>query len=273
VLRQSRFPAAGTLRERKRLGLPKYEYAMKNTRYYPWLFLSLFSLLVACQSKPKFINHPQPNLPVSLDAFRVGCPQDEYGSPPCISAHSLAALGCDEIQVPSSLVSGLYPSYPIAICQIKLAPDQAKAETQAEIENGFYFYYTGGLFGSYIRYVIVQDGAFRLIKSEDEFRDIYAPIESPEEALSYVLAVTNLSAYYGLAYNSAYKYEVGTIEDTHVTLEPDGYQLHLYYDGVFGCGPHWTSEVEMQVTQEGLVREMSRKPIFRDPHQDELCVD
>jgi hypothetical protein len=188
---------------------------MKNTNYYCWLLISLFSLLVACQSKPKFINHSQPNLPVPL-AFDVGCPKDDYGSRPCISNNSLAALGCDEMQAPSSLIGGLHPSYPIAVCQVRPRPDQTK-ETQAEIEKGLYFYYTGGLFGSYIRYIIVQDDAFRLIKSEDEFRDIYAPIETSEEALSYVLAVKNLSAYYGLAYTPGYKYEIDTIEDTYVT--------------------------------------------------------
>jgi hypothetical protein len=121
--------------------------------------------------------------------------------------------------------------------------------------------------------VIFQDGELRLLKSEAEFRAIYAPVETPEEALSYVLAVKNLSAYYGLAYNAAYKYEVGTIEDTPVSLEPDGYKLHLFHDAVFGCGPHWTSEVEMHVSTEGVIRELSGKPIFRDPNQDELCID
>jgi hypothetical protein len=135
----------------------------ENTNHY-WLIISLLSLLVACQSQPKFINHPQPNLPIPL-AFDVGCSQDDYGSRPCISNRSLAALGCDEIQVPSSLVGALHPSYPIAVCQIRPGPDQTK-EMQAEIEQGLYFYYTGGLFGSYLRYIIVQDGAFRLIKSE-----------------------------------------------------------------------------------------------------------
>jgi hypothetical protein len=234
-----------------------------------WLLISLLLLLVACQSKPRFMNHPQPNLSVTFDVFVAGCLNDSSGQ--CMSESTRAALGCDEIQAPPSLLGGLNPSYPIAVCQ--MIPNQIKAETQAEIEKGLYFFHTGGLFGNYVRYVIFQDGAFRLLKSEEEFRAIYAPVETPEEALSYVLAVTNLSAYYSLAYNSAYKYEVDTIEDTHVTPEPDGYKLHLYHDGVFGCGPHWTSEVEMHVSTEGVVQEIGRKPIFRDPNTDELCID
>jgi hypothetical protein len=185
---------------------------------------------------------------------------------------SRVALGCDEMQAASSLIGGLQPSYPIAVCQVRPGPDQTK-EMQAEIEQGLYFYYTGGLFGSYIRYVIVQDGAFHLIKSEEEFRDIYAPLETPEEALSYVLAVENLSAYYGLEYTSGYKYEVNTVEDTYVTSEGEGYTLHLYSYQLAGCGPHWISAVDVHVTREGMIQEISRTPLFRDPHQDELCVD
>jgi hypothetical protein len=242
---------------------------MKN-KNNSWLLISSLLLLVACQTRPKFINHSQPDLSVPFDGFdATGCLND--GSGQCISDSTLAALGCDEIQVPPNLLGGLNPSYPMAVCQI--IPEQAKAETQAEIEKELYFFYTGGLFGSYVRYVIFQEGKFRLLKSEAEFRAVYAPVESAEEALSYVMAVTNLSAYYGLAYDPAYKYEVGSIEDTYVTLEPDGYRLHLFHDSVFGCGPHWISEVEMHVSSEGIIQELSRKPIFRDPNQDEVCVD
>jgi hypothetical protein len=242
---------------------------MKN-KNNSWLFISLLLWLVACQSRPRFLNHPQPNLSITFDVFdAAGCLKDSSGQ--CISDSTLAALGCDEVQVPPSLLGGLNPSYPIAVCQ--LIPDQAETDTQAEIGKGLYFFYTGGLFGRYVRYVIFQDGEFRLLKSEAEFRAIYAPVETPEEALSYVVAVTNLSACYGISYDPAYKYEVGTIEDTHVTLEADGYKLHLFHDKVFGCGPHWISEVEIHVSAEGVIQELSGKPIFRDPNQDDLCVD
>jgi hypothetical protein len=108
---------------------------MKN-KNNSWLLISLLLLLVACQSKPRFINHPQPDLSVTFDAFDVaGCLKD--GSGQCISDSTLAAPGCDDIQVPPSLLGGLHPSYPMAICQ--LIPDQATADTQAEIDKGLYF--------------------------------------------------------------------------------------------------------------------------------------
>jgi len=245
-----------------------------KTRNDCWRFIVLLSLLVSCQSKPRFVHHAQPNLSVAFDIFdNAGCPEDEYGFRYCTNDSPLKALGCDEIQEPSSLMGGLNPSYPIAVCRVRDKPNQTNAEMQAEIEKGLYFYYIGGVFSSYIRYVIVQDGEFHLIKSEDEFRNIYAPIEMPEEALSYVLAVKKLSAYYSLAYEPDYKYEMGTLEDTYVAAVPNGYKLHLFYYELFGCGPHWTYQVEIQVTSEGIIQEVERKQLFRDPKEDGSCVD
>ncbi|MCC6299788.1 MAG: hypothetical protein IT314_10850 [Anaerolineales bacterium] len=231
---------------------------MKTKKLF-WLFATVSLFLSACNSKPKFINHPAPNLNVSFDVFSGEVPR--------------AALGCDEMQPTSNLLGGLEPSYPIAICVIYNDPTGHSAELTAEIETGQFFYYTGGLVGDYVRYVIHRNGEFVLLKTEEDFREVFAPIASPEEALSYVLAVRNLSAYYGLEYLPGYEYEVGTIEDTYVSQEAGSYRVRLFYDQVFGCGPHWTSAVDVRVFVEGAVEEISREAIFRDPNLDEVCVD
>lgn len=243
-------------RQFSRLDVSSRKGNMKTKNKF-WMIVWSFIFLAACSGEPKFINHPAPNLTVSFDAFNADT--------------TIAALGCDEIQAPSNLIGGLDPPYPIAICAIR--PGEGSEELRAEIDSGQFFYYTGGLLGNYIRYVIHQDGEFVLLKTEEDFRGLFAPIESPDEALSYVLAVKNLSAYYGLKHDPAYEYEVDTIEDTYVTPEEGGYLVHLFYDQVFGCGPHWTSEVDIRVSVEGNVEEVASKPIFRDPNLDELCVD
>lgn len=222
------------------------------------LAIGLLIFLSACQSKPEFINHTPPDLPVSMNVFT----DDTL----------LANFGCDEIQVPSFLV-GLEPAYPIAICSFQYTPGEGTEELSAEIESGQFFYYTGGLFGSYVRYIIYQKGEFVLLKTEEDLRKMFAPIESPDEALSYVLAVKKLSAYYGLRYDPAYEYEVDTIEDTYVTPDTDGYLVHLFYNQEFGCGPHWISEVDVHVSVEGNIEERSSRNIFRNPDTDEVCFD
>ena len=63
------------------------------------------------------------------------------------------------------------------------------------------------------------------------------------------------------------------IEDKYVTTEADGYLVHLFYDSVFGCGPHWTSAIDVHVSTDGSMEELSSTPLLRDPNLDELCVD
>jgi hypothetical protein len=243
----------------------------KNNRWFP---ISLLLVLAACTSKPQFINHTPPGMPpVAFDEFtNAGCPAGTSDQP-CGADSPLADFGCNEILIPSNLLGGLEPAYPMAICQIDLFAGAQTPNIESEIERGEFIYHLGGLLRSYIRYVVFQNGEYRLLKTEDEFRNVYAPIESPEETLSYVLAVTRYSAYYGLEYNPSMKYEVSTLEDTHVTSESDGYLLHLYFDQVFGCGPHWTSAVDVHLSFEGAIKEVGQTQVFRDPQLDDLCVD
>ena len=136
-----------------------------------------------------------------------------------------------------------------------------------------YFFNIGGSLPTYVRYVIFRDNQFELVETEDDFRSIFAPIGGPQEALSYVLAVRDLSAYYGLTRDSRFQYFVDEIEDTHVEETADGYLVHLFSYEVFGCGPHLTYEVDVRVTTQGDVREINRRPVFKDPSEDNLCVD
>jgi len=246
---------------------------MKN-KPRSWLMISLLVLLTACQTQPRVINHDPPVLSVSFNKFQeVACPLDENGNLNCGEGHPLSALDCDNIFEPPSLFGGLDPAYPIAICEVDAIYGNSSDETKAEIDAGKYFYYEGGLSGKYIRYVIFRNDEFLPLKSEKEFREVYAPIESPEEALSYVLAVTNLSASYGIAVDPAYEYETDTLEDTFVTTTTDGYDLLLYSYAAFGCGPHWTSAVLVHVSGEGIIQELSQTNVFRDPNLDDVCFD
>jgi hypothetical protein len=239
-----------------------------------WLMISLLFLLAACQIQPKVINHNPPSLSVSFSKFQeIACPLDENGYLNCDSGHPLSALDCDDIFAPPSLFGGLDPAYPFAICQIDAIYGNSSDETKAEIDAGEYFYYEGGLSGKYIRYIVFRNDEFLLLKSEKEFREVYAPIESPEEALSYVLAVTNLSASYGIVLDPASEYETNTIEDTFVTATSDGYDLLLYYYAAYGCGPHWTSAVLVHISREGIIQELSQTNVFRDPNLDDVCFD
>ncbi len=141
------------------------------------------------------------------------------------------------------------------------------------IAEGDYFYNAGGVDPMYVRYIIWRDDQFQLIMTRDEFHALFAPMASADEALSYALAMTNLSAYYGLERKSNYEYFVDMLEDTHVEQVADGYLIRLYDYPVFGCGPHITSAVDVKITIQGEVEQTSKKPVYKNPAEDGLCVD
>lgn len=240
------------------------------------LFSLVFSLLIiGCQAELTFNNHPRPNLATNFSPFEeVDCPLNEYGARICEEDSPLQALGCDEISEPSDLLGGLTPNYPIALCYVEPFLGGEDLADEPEFPNeGTYFYSSGGLFPRFTRYVIYREGEFQLLQNLEEFHAVYAPVDSPEEALGYALAVNRASAYFDLEHDPQNEYFVDTIEDTHVEIRGDGYLVHLFRYQFFGCGPHNTYALTFQVTEQGEIEEVSSEPIFKDPSEDDLCVD
>jgi hypothetical protein len=67
---------------------------------------------------------------------------------------------------------------------------------------------------------------------------------------------------------------VTTLEETHVETASTGFVVNnLRHYRQFGCGPHPTSLVSVSVSREGVVEELKREEVFRDPDQDATCVD
>jgi hypothetical protein len=198
----------------------------------------------------------------------AGCTEAYPGALSCAEGHPISAM-CDTIERPSDLLGGLDPSYPIARCSYQLM----REGVDNPFEDVEFIYYTGGLLPIGIRYVIVRDGEYALLATEADLAATFAPIESPEEALSYVLAARNLDAYYGLEYDSSLEYFVDRIEDTYVTETDDGYQVHLFFYQLFGCGPHNTYAVDVAVSTDGAITELGQQELFKNPDEDLLCVD
>lgn len=238
-------------------------------------------LLTPTAAFPRFINHTPPELAVDFEAFERECgPLGKHGVVTCKpETGPLAALECDEISgPPSDLLGALDPAYPIAYCTTRDGEKTDGVEwvwlgDYAYSPQGDYFYVAGCMLHGYERYVVFRDTQFVLIETEDEFRGLFAPIETADEALSYVLAVTGLNAYYGLELDSEYEYFVDVIEDTHVDPVADGYVVHLFQEEICGCGPHPTSAVDFHVTPEGFVRQIRLEAIYKDPAQDNMCID
>ena len=237
------------------------------------LVFSLILLALAGCSRVEIMNHNKPDLVVDFSPFEdIGCPLDDYGFRICQETSPLYALGCDFLKPVPDLFGGLDPLYPIAKCVYRpmIHPELVDPYSTPDSE---FFYNSGGPLQDLVRYVIYRDGEFLLIRNPDEFRETFAPVESANEALSFTLAFYNYSVYFGLQKESGIKYYVDSIEDTHVENTTDGFTVNVFYYQFFGCGPHYTYALEMDVSKDGMVDEISRQKIFSDPSKDDLCQD
>ncbi len=170
------------------------------------------------------------------------------------SCPELIALGCDEIHGPRFYLGGLQPPYVVMEC----------THEGGEPPNREYFKQPPGLDSRYRSYVIFEGGTFSLIIKQSEFKAIFAPVESTDEALSYAMAMTSLSARYDIDPNANVDYLVEMIEESHAEETPDGYLVHLFdSDRKMGCDTHSFYAVKVLVTRDGEVHEAGCQEIYR----------
>lgn len=237
------------------------------------IFVTAFFLLAGCGPNVQIVNHPKPDLKVDFSPFEeMGCPRNQSGYLNCQEDSSLYGLGCDFIRPASEFLGGLTPAYPLAVC-IYRPYIHPELTDRYSLPDGEYFFNEGGTMPDLVRYVILVDGSFKLIKNPDEFRAVFSPVDSQEEALSFSLVMKNLYATYGREVDQKLDYYVKVLEDTHVEKVNDDYVVHVFAYQLFGCGPHNTYAIDMKVTVDGFVEEIQREKIFNDPANDDLCVD
>jgi hypothetical protein len=237
-----------------------------------WLAV-VFLLSAACairtpsflSSGPKVINHPAPALTVDTAPFQnAGCgTSPDYQ--PCDAASPLGELGCANIRDTSPLLGGLTPAYPMVYCITRYQrsadpPDPA-------------LFHKACLAGQNYRLALSRDGQTQLVNNLAELQAAFAPIETPDEALSYAMAASGFEAQYGYKADSSYRYKVQQVEDTHVDTTGTGYVVHLFDSYICGCGPHAYKSVDVTVTRDGQIEVGQRQPVSEDPKMDGLCID
>lgn len=126
------------------------------------------------------------------------------------------------------------------------------------------------------KYIVFPAAGFKVLNNPSEFRDFFAPIESSQEALSYAAALTGSYPMFRFEIPKGYKREASIIRSTYVEELPGpvgGYQVHLFDYKNGGCGPHYYYSIDYVITIDGTLREIARQNIWRDPKEDNLCVD
>jgi hypothetical protein len=121
--------------------------------------------------------------------------------------------------------------------------------------------------------IIKSAQGFKTISSRLEFRDIFAPIETREEALSYAIAMSGNYPVFDKGYfKDEYSYYNGKPGTTLVQEFNDHYLVQLFDYKSFGCDHPYYS-VLVRIDKNGNVSEHRRKTIFEDPKDDGLCRD
>ncbi|MBN1811141.1 MAG: hypothetical protein JXA14_04825 [Anaerolineae bacterium] len=213
-------------------------------------------------SKPHFINHPA--LQVKVDATLIeeaGCiarfPNNEQPSLACDDGSPLARFECEVLLTSRFDVGfGLDPAYPlVAMC--------------------YYWSDAEGLYGAgtfRVGHIFEVDDNYVLVNSAAEMQGMFAPIDSPEEALSYTQLLTGLRA--GYEFKPRFGKQMflqEVIQDTHVTDMGHGYFVHPYHSPTLGCGPYITSQVDVIVDRDGTITWMGATPVYVDLHM--MCLD
>lgn len=218
---------------------------------FPVLMLVSCSQLPALPPSRKVRVIEYPSLDWAINARRLresGCVGKLQAS-----CAELTALGCDEISGPGFYLGGLQPSYTVMEC----------IHESAEPPDIRFFRQQAGLDRRYRSYAIFQDEKYRLIIKRSEFKAIFAPVESTDEALSYAMAMTSLRARFDFDPTAGIEYLVDVIEETHAEETPDGYLVHLFdWSHKMGCDIHPFYAVKVLVTREGDVREVERQEIY-----------
>ena len=226
-----------------------------------------YSVGLEIQSRPKFIRHKPPKTKANYAVFLTdSCKFEHFESRGCQPEKALSDLGCEEILKPDDRIGGLTGSSPVALCHTMLRPDN-----ESDPDQGLYR--VGGMVPLYARFAIWKPEGFVMLKSPKDIKQMFTPISTQEQALGYVLALTGFDVFFEQSYHRGNAYAVDTIEDSYVKAIPDEYAVHVFDEQHFGCGPHWTSAVDLEVSRDGKLKEIARTKLYHETADDVFCFD
>ena len=236
---------------------------------HAWIACALVSGIAPLTgaAPPRVVHHQLPPLhKVTADPEQYGCKAS--GSPDefsCPADSPIGRLGCSRLWM-SPALSGVTPAEPLFGCEV--------VDLSRSLGPSDYVLASGGMLPAYTRYLAITDHGPILLKSAAAFRERYAPVDSPAEALTFATALTGYTVFRPLAPPKNLRYFLRVLEDTEVVPTAEGYLVrNLLEERIFGCGPHTASLVDVAVSRDGSVVLTNERKAFKDPKQDRLCVD
>jgi hypothetical protein len=180
----------------------------------------------------------------------------------------------DSVQEPAESLGGLQPPPVLAEATMKFCG------------TGMGLASLGGIQNSCKVLLLEKEGSTTLLDTPAKFKLAFAPVESAEEALSFVTALTDAFPLYEFDKRAAgrspqgsinlmpeFRYFSSSFVPTTVKKEGSDYLVQVFKYKLFGCGPHPYSAVTYRVTPAGEMSETSNTKLVEDPSFDALCRD
>lgn len=199
---------------------------------------------------------------VNLDGLlQAGCVKTAEGLD-CSQGGPVKALGCMPNSKVDDALGALTPAASIAECN-----------TIARDPTNEGIVHLGCRLPVVRRYAVASGNKVELIKNADEFAARFGPVETPEEALAFAVALTKARPLAEVVIPEGATVYVQHIEPTYVEQAPEGYRVRLFDFQLCGCGPHDWLAVDFLVTRSGKVTQTGAQAIYADPKMKGMCVD
>jgi hypothetical protein len=213
--------------------------------------------------EPYIVEHPERSFVDSLALLeRLDCVPMSPGGyiMECSADSPLASLDCDTLSEPFELALGLDPAFPVV------------AECWHHDQDHEHLYLAGCLVRESVGFVFDINGEYVLVDTTEKMRELFAPIDSTDEAISYAQMLTGL----WVVSEFQFDYDITTfyqevIEESHATETDEGYVVHLYHKQICGCETFITSQVEITVSRDGYISWGDAEPTYVEFRPE--CVD
>lgn len=130
-----------------------------------------------------------------------------------------------------------------------------------------------GMFLVWYSLVMKVKDSLVLIDSERKFKEVFAPIESEQEAISYVAYLTRTYPRYDIDKKRRYRVYSTHFPSTYAKRVEGGFEVLLHDNKKYGCGPHPYFYKIFKVTDSGDIKLIENVKMYEDPEDDALCVD
>jgi hypothetical protein len=120
--------------------------------------------------------------------------------------------------------------------------------------------------------IVKKDGQYIHVKSDNDLKKLFAPIDNEEEAISYVSIVTGTYPMYNFEQLKNMKYLVSNFNRTYASRQKEGFETVTFDYDIFCCPPHNYNLTRCFVDFDGNVKLLERYAVGINL-SDGLCND